>query len=290
MERRWLRGILTGLLGLGLGAAAMTGLALVYALVTWARLPEVGGLGAAGDPGPSAYQRQAACDAPARVWRELEAIDPALGCAVSWAEDRRFFHHDGVDDRALEAALRRAWREGRVAAGGSTIPMQLARNLYLSPARTPTRKLVEIALAGRLVERYPRTRLLELYLNAVEWAPCVYGAEAAARHYLGHGADRLTPAGATFLAAMLPRPRRPPARGADQDRIELRQQVLLTLLARAGLLDPERLAADRARVAAMWRHYGTERFHGLSAPPASAGGSDWYRRLCGSRPDGTLPD
>jgi monofunctional glycosyltransferase len=288
--KRGLRGALTGLIGLGLGIGAMLGLGAIYAAVTWLRLPGVERLGAAGDPGPSAYMQRAACEAPARTWRELEALDPALGCAVVWAEDRRFFHHDGVDDRALEAALRRAWRQGRVAGGGSTIPMQLARNLYLSADRTPTRKLTEMVLARRLAGRYERTRLLEVYLNAVEWAPCVYGAEAAARHYFGHGADRLAPAEAAFLAAMLPRPGRRPQRGPDQDQLEYRQQVILTLLVRAGLLQPGRLAADRARVGAMWRHYGTGRFHGLSAPSVASGGSDWYVRLCGSRPDGTLPD
>lgn len=267
----------------------MTALAGIYALVTWLRLPDVAVLGAEGDPGPSAYLRQAGCSEPQRSWRPLSEIDPALGCAVVWAEDRRFFHHHGVDLRALEAALRRTWAGGR-AAGGSTITMQLARNLYLSPARTPSRKLAELVLARRLADRHTPARILELYLNTVEWAPCVYGAEAAARHYFRHGAERLEPARAAFLAAMLPRPARPPARGADQDRLEYRQQVILTLLVRAGLLAPERLAADRARVGALWRHYGTRRFHGMSAPAHRSGGSEWYASLCGSRPDGTLPD
>lgn len=264
----WLAGMIVG-----------GGLLLVlYAAVVWLRLPDVAKL-AEGDPGPTAFMLIDACDEPARTYRPLGEIDPRVGCAMVWAEDWRFFRHDGVDSRALKGAMQTNWRAGSWRLGGSTIPMQLARNLFLSRARTPSRKLSEIVLARRLVSHHTRERLLELYLNSVELAPCVYGVEAGARHYFGHGADTLDPAEATFLAAMLPRPsRRPGAYDADRAALVRRQQELLTLLARARLIRRADLRAARQVVLAGWR----DGWAGHQPSVAGPAPPSWYERACGT--------
>ncbi len=264
----WLSGMIVG------GGALLA----LYAAVVWLRLPDVAKLGE-GDPGPTAFMRLDACGEPARSYAPLREIDPRVGCAMVWAEDWRFFQHDGVDSRALKGALQTNWRARSWRLGGSTIPMQLARNLFLSRARTPSRKLSEIVLARRLVAHHTRERLLELYLNSVELAPCVYGVEAGARHYFGHGAKTLDLAEATFLAAMLPRPGRPPG-AEDSDRAALvrRQQELLTLLARARLIRKADLRAARQVVLAGWRDgWAGHRPSATGPAPLS-----WYERACGT--------
>jgi membrane peptidoglycan carboxypeptidase len=216
---------------------------------------------------------------------------PLLACAVVWAEDRRFFWHDGFDDDAFAAAVRADLAAGAARAGGSTLAMQLARNLYLSADRTATRKLKEIVLARRLVERLGHDGVLAAYLDVAEWAPCVYGAEAAARHYFGHGAAELGAAEASFLAAMLPRPTRTPG-GADEagadDRRGLmrRQQVLLGILFRAGALGRSGVPSARADVAAMWQGGGPRHVpHADERDTARAA----LAARCGSSARGTLP-
>ena len=225
----------------------------LYAAVIWLRVPSaetIGArLGAQGDPGPTSFMAEDGCVGHRREYRPIDQIDPRLVCTVVWAEDWRFFRHDGVDWSALEGAMRDNWRRTQLRLGGSSIPMQLARNLFLSRARTPSRKLREIAIAERLVTALGRKRVLELYLNAAEWAPCVYGVEAATRHYLGHDATVIDAAEAVFLASMLPRPGRPPgALEGDRRRLLRRQQFLLTTLGRAGLLAPAAVRRGRAAV------------------------------------------
>lgn len=233
---------------LGGSLAAGAGLLALYVAVVWARLPEPAELPATGDPGATAFMAEDRCDAHARQWRALDDIDPRLVCTVVWSEDWLFFDHDGIDRAALRGALERNWRERSWSLGGSTITMQLARNLYLSRARTPSRKGKELALAVELERRADKRRLLELYLNAAEWAPCTYGVEAAARHYLGHGAERIDLAEAAFLASMLPRPAVPPGQGVgDRPALVRKQQHLLRRVARSGLVaKSEFLAAQRA--------------------------------------------
>lgn len=289
MERSWL-GRLPGRMGrvaAALCIAVMAGVALLglYALVMWLRLPGVQGLGTAGDPGHTAFMAEARCATIERVYRPLEELDPRLACAVIWSEDWQFFHHQGVDWDALEMAWDRNLEAGDVRLGASTLPMQLARNLYLSRSRTPSRKFREMILARRLVASYERTRLIELYLNAAEWAPCVYGAEAAARHYFGHGASVLDLGEATFLAVMLPRPSRPPGQDRDDRRALVRRQHrLLGRLARAGLIAPATDRKARAHVIDLdlWRG---SRGHGDHSPgvrdPAPRA---WLVGGCGTRP------
>ena len=139
-------------------------------------------------------------------WRPLARISRYLRAAVVYAEDDRFYEHEGVDWTAIEKALDTNWTRGAMAVGGSTITQQLAKNLYLSPSRSLVRKLRELLIAHRLEDHLTKERILELYLNVVEWGPGVFGAEAAAQHWFGHAAAALTPAEAARLATALPNP------------------------------------------------------------------------------------
>ena len=270
---------LTAIAGLVVGAVLL----IAYAGIVYLRLPSVGAVGAQGDPGPTPFMRTDRCERIDVEYLPLVEIDPRLACVIVWSEDRKFFYHDGVDTEALDGAVRANWAAKDFRFGGSTIPMQVARNLFLSRSRTPTRKLQEVVLARRLVEHYDRLRILELYLNIAEWAPCVYGVHAAAKHYFGHGAEVLDGAEATFLAAMLPRPRRPP-KAEDRRPMQKRQHVLLTLLTRAQLVSPAETSAERGGVVAIWR----EREGHLPRTHAPAP-RDWYERACGTRASGLLP-
>jgi monofunctional glycosyltransferase len=107
----------------------------------------------------------------------------------------------------MRGALEKNWEKGQLKVGGSTITQQLAKNLYLSPARTPWRKLRELAIAWRLERSLSKKRILELYLNVIEFGPRTYGVEAAARRYAGTSARDLTRDQAALLAAVIPSPR-----------------------------------------------------------------------------------
>jgi monofunctional glycosyltransferase len=141
-------------------------------------------------------------------WRNLKAISPNLVHAVLLSEDDVFYEHHGFDIEQIRAAIKLDWEKRRYAYGGSTITQQLARSLYLSPRKNMLRKAKE-ALITFLLERYlSKDRIMELYLNVVEWGPGVYGAEAAAQTYFQKPAVDLTPDEAVALASILPSPRK----------------------------------------------------------------------------------
>ena len=137
----------------------------------------------------------------------LSRIAPEMQRAAVVAEDARFWEHDGVDWEAMRGALQTNLEKGDVKVGGSTITQQLAKNLYLSPARTPWRKLRELVIAHRLERRLSKKRILELYLNVIEFGPRTFGVEAAARRFLGKSASALSREDAAKLAAIIPSPR-----------------------------------------------------------------------------------
>jgi monofunctional biosynthetic peptidoglycan transglycosylase len=139
-------------------------------------------------------------------WRPLTAISRYLRAAVIYAEDYNFYRHDGIDWRALEHAVSADWNRGAMSIGGSTITQQLAKNLYLSPRRSLLRKAREVLIAFALEDQLSKQRILELYLNIVEWGDGVFGAEAAARTWFHHSAQSLSPAEAVRLAIALPNP------------------------------------------------------------------------------------
>lgn len=137
----------------------------------------------------------------------IDSIDGDLHWAVIASEDGRFYEHWGVDWQAVEKAVEE-FREGDRLRGASTITQQLAKNLFLTTHRNVVRKGLEIPLAYLTDLLLSKRRILELYLNVVEWGPGVYGAEAAAQYHYGKSATRLTRNEAARLAACLPDPRR----------------------------------------------------------------------------------
>lgn len=142
------------------------------------------------------------------TWRPLSQVSPNLIHAVLLSEDDRFYQHSGFDFEQIREALRRDWAKHRYAYGGSTITQQLARTLYLSPRKSLLRKSKEALITVWLEHSLSKRRILELYLNVVEWGPGIYGADAAAQHYFHKTSLELTPDEAVALTSILPSPRR----------------------------------------------------------------------------------
>jgi monofunctional biosynthetic peptidoglycan transglycosylase len=140
-------------------------------------------------------------------WVPYDRVSGHLKRAMVAAEDARFVDHEGFDWKGIQTALERNQRRGRVVAGGSTISQQLAKNLFLSGERSYVRKAQEALITLMLEAVLDKRRILELYLNVIEWGEGVFGAEAAARHYFGVSAGQLTAEQAARLAAMAPNPR-----------------------------------------------------------------------------------
>ena len=140
-------------------------------------------------------------------WVPYEKISINLKRALVAAEDAKFLAHDGFDIEGIEQALKKNEKKGKVVAGGSTISQQLAKNLFLSGERSYVRKGQEAIITLMLEQMMSKRRILEIYMNVIEWGEGVYGAEAAARHYYRNSAAGLTSYQAARLAAMVPRPR-----------------------------------------------------------------------------------
>jgi monofunctional biosynthetic peptidoglycan transglycosylase len=140
-------------------------------------------------------------------WVPYARISVNLKRAIVAAEDAKFADHEGFDWEAMQKAWEKNQKKGRVVAGGSTISQQLAKNLFLSGSRTPWRKAQEAMATVMMESVMDKRRILEIYLNVIEWGDGVFGAEAAARHYFGTSAAALTPSQAARLAAMVPNPR-----------------------------------------------------------------------------------
>jgi monofunctional glycosyltransferase len=137
-------------------------------------------------------------------WVPLSRISPYLQRAVITSEDGRFCRHHGVDWSEIEEAIERA-RDG-IPRGGSTISMQVVKNLFLWPSKSYVRKALEVPLSFAIELAWSKRRILEIYLNIAEWGPGVFGAEAAARYHFGKSAAALTPSQAALLAVSLPNP------------------------------------------------------------------------------------
>lgn len=177
-------------------------------------------------------------------WVPYGQISNHLKRAVLAAEDATFFDHDGVDLEQIRASLELNWEEGRFARGGSTVTQQLAKNLYLSPSRNPVRKIKELLIARRLEAALSKRRILEIYLNVIEWGDGIFGCDAAARAYFGKPASALDPSEAALLAGAIINPRElSPARPST--RLSRRQQIILRSMgirpdsAPAGVVTPD---------------------------------------------------
>ena len=140
-------------------------------------------------------------------WVPYAKISSHLKGALIVAEDAKFVDHEGFDWEGIEKAYEKNLRKGRIAAGGSTISQQLAKNLFLSTKRTPWRKGEEVLITIMLEMAMDKRRIFEIYLNVIEWGDGVFGAEAAARHYYQISAAQLSAEQAATLAAMVPNPR-----------------------------------------------------------------------------------
>ena len=197
------RTILGGL-AVGLGTLAYT----------WLALPDVRVLRRE-NPASTAFMRLRASEARAagkphaerHRWVSYGRISPALIEAVRVAEDASFWQHDGLDLGEIRASIEDNLTKGTPLRGASTITQQLAKNLYLSPTRNPYRKITEVLIARRLEAELSKSRILELYLNLIEWGDGVWGAEAAAQEYFSVPAAELTADQAALLAAAIINPR-----------------------------------------------------------------------------------
>ena len=140
-------------------------------------------------------------------WVDYAKISKNLKRAVIASEDSKFVDHEGFDWEGIQKAYEKNLKKGKIVAGGSTISQQLAKNLFLSTRRTPWRKGEEALITVMLENILSKKRILEIYLNVIEWGNGVFGAEAASRHYYKTSAAKLSSAQAAKLAAMIPNPR-----------------------------------------------------------------------------------
>lgn len=169
----------------------------------------------------------------AHSWVPLARVSRHLIHAVVTAEDAKFFDHEGVDWDAIKESAAKDWEERRFSRGGSTITQQLAKNLFFTTHKSLVRKLQELIVARWLERDLSKARILELYLNLIEWGPSVYGCEAAAQRYYRKPAAELNETEAAGLAAMIPAPRALNPE-VDARRHARAQQRVLWLMARAG--------------------------------------------------------
>lgn len=162
-----------------------------------------------------------------QTWVSINKISPNLVRAVLAGEDAKFFKHNGFDTDAMQKALEKDIEERRFARGASTISQQLAKNLYLSESKNPLRKFKEALITKRMENNLSKKRILEIYLNVIEWGDGIFGAEAAAHKYFGKSAAQLSTSEGAYLAAMIPNPRTVYNPAQNPKKVARRQQILL---------------------------------------------------------------
>lgn len=141
-----------------------------------------------------------------QTWISYGFISPNLKRALIAAEDSKFMQHQGFDFDGIQKAFEKNEKRGRIAAGGSTITQQLAKNLFLWPEKSFIRKAEEALITLMIENTWSKRRILEVYMNEIEWGTGIFGAEAAARHYFGISANELNEYQAAMLASMVPSP------------------------------------------------------------------------------------
>ncbi len=199
---------------IGRAVLAIIGIGFGCAAFVYLTLPDVRPLKTANPPSTAfielrAREARARGEAPRRIqkWVPYARISQNLKRAVLVTEDSRFWTHEGIDFDELKESMETNWERLEFARGGSTITQQLAKNLYLSPSKNPIRKLREFLIARALEAELSKQRILELYLNEIEWGDGIYGAEAAARTYFRKSCADLSPQDAALLAAAIANPR-----------------------------------------------------------------------------------
>jgi monofunctional glycosyltransferase len=214
-------------------------LTLLYALIAFllielATIPVFGVARLASEnPGPTALMRQRENEARSdgkpykisQVWIPYARLPKHLIDAVVVAEDGTFWTHGGVDWFEVKESVQKNLREQRAARGASTITQQLAKNLYLSTSKDPVRKAKELLITLLLEHDLSKQRILEIYLNVIEWGRGIFGVEAAARAYFGKSASSLTLEESLRLAAVIPSPLK--HRPNDDSRYVLRRKEIM---------------------------------------------------------------
>ena len=226
---------------IGRAAAAVAAAGFAFVAYMYLTLPDVRVL-ATVNPTSTAFMRLRADEAEAEGrklrhvhrWVPYSRISRNLQQAVLVAEDSRFWEHEGIDVEEIRKSIEINIEQGAAIRGASTITQQLAKNLYLSPSRDPLRKLRELIIARRLEAALPKARILEIYLNVIEWGDGIWGADAAARTYFGVSAASLSRQQAAMLAGAIVNPRvLNPAR--PNARLLRRQRLILS---RMGYVEP----------------------------------------------------
>jgi monofunctional biosynthetic peptidoglycan transglycosylase len=232
---------------IGRGTAALLGVGFVSAAYVYLTLPDVREL-RRGNPSTTAFMELRAREANAkglpvtRDWRWVpySRISANLKKAVITTEDGAFWEHEGIDYEQLRDAVETNWERGEFARGASTITQQLAKNLYLSPTKNPIRKVKELLITRRLEVELTKQRILEIYLNSIEWGDGVWGAEAAARRYFRKSAAELSPSESALLAGAIANPHiMNPA--SPSARLRRRQQMIMR---RMGTVNPPPVVAE----------------------------------------------
>ena len=190
------------------------------------------------DPGRTALMQQREKEAAAKgeeprhiqTWVPFDRISPNLVRAVLAGEDSRFFDHAGFDWEEIKIALEKDWNEGRFSRGASTISQQLAKNLFLSTSKNPLRKLHEAMITKEMEWILGKRRILEIYLNVIEWGDGIYGAEAAARNYFNTSAASLSADQAAFLSAIIPGPNGALNPAKHRRRVDHRRNLIVRLM------------------------------------------------------------
>jgi monofunctional biosynthetic peptidoglycan transglycosylase len=222
--RKWLKAVVAVVL---LAAVFYHGLIVFRVFRFKSRNPEV-----------TAIMEQRAAEAASRgeevkrtqTWVPYDRISPHLVRAVLAGEDSRFFDHAGFDWEEIRVALEKDWNEGKFSRGASTISQQLAKNLFLSTSKNPLRKLHEAMITKEMEWVLGKRRILEIYLNVIEWGDGVYGAEAAARNYFNASAASLSADQAAFLSAIIPSPNGAFNPSKHRRRVERRRNLLVRLM------------------------------------------------------------
>lgn len=172
-------------------------------------------------------------------WIPLSQISPYLIKAVLIAEDDKFWRHEGFDYEAIQKAIEKDIKAKKFKLGGSTISQQLAKNLYLSPTKNPVRKIREAFITWRMEKVLTKKRILEIYLNVVEWGDKgIFGIETASLYYYGKSASEITPEEAVKLAAILPNPRKYSPVG-ESKYVTNRSSLIYSIMVKRGIVVPE---------------------------------------------------
>jgi monofunctional glycosyltransferase len=184
------------------------------------------------------WERQGLDRKITRTWVPLRKVSPYLIKAVIIAEDDKFYRHEGFDFAAMQRAFEEDLKKKQFSAGGSTISQQLAKNMFLSPAKNPLRKIKEAIYTWRLERSLSKKRIVEIYVNIAEWGDGIFGIQAAAEHYYGKNAKSLTAQEAARLASVLPNPIRFNPKG-KQRYVTARSKAIYRIMLRRGIVIPE---------------------------------------------------